>query len=166
MQKAYSHNDENLTIAYEDDSFSHNSQGYAPTLKLNWIKHHLEKIHNAKVLMINEFNTSQVCSKCHCAKLLVELKGKYDPKKDDIKKSPVKPHFVRRHANCLAIWNRDTNACRNMIYLAREEIIGQGDLGYLVIICHLIRKVFVEATRYSWNRAEMPLVLLVFIFTP
>ena len=115
----------NSVIAYGDSSFSHNSKGYAPTLKANRIKHRLEKVHGTRVLMVNEFNTSQVCSLCQHPSKLVSLKSNRDPAAARVPVVPVKPHFVRRCTHCLMIWNSDTNAWRNMIYLAKEEHAGR-----------------------------------------
>ena len=42
-------------------------------------------------------------------------------------------HFVKRCTNCLMIWNRDTNAWRNMIYLAKEEHAGREWPAMLVV---------------------------------
>ena len=112
-------------IAYGDASYNHNSRGYAPTLKANWIKHRLEKIHRAKVLMVNKFNTSQVCSSCKHPEKLVGLKSNRDPAATSVTRAPVKSHFVGRCTNYLMIWNRDTNAWKNILYLGKLEAQGQ-----------------------------------------
>lgn len=99
---------ENTVVAYGDASFCHNTKGHAPSLKGNWIKHRLEKVHNGNVLMIKEYNTSQVCSKCHHDEKLVGLGSKRDPRRRDPKTNKVQvavqKHFVRRCTHCLMIW--------------------------------------------------------------
>jgi len=118
---------ENTIFAYGDASYCHNNKGYAPSLKGNWIKHRLEKVHNAHLLMTREYNTSQVCSSCQHDRKLVSLGSKYDPRQFDFTRSrPAQKHFVRRCTNCLIIWNRDLNASRNMIYLCRQMLLGLG----------------------------------------
>ncbi len=96
----------NTLFAYGDASFNHNSKGYAPSLKGNWIKHHLQKVHNCNLVMIREYNTSQVCSACHHNEKLVGVGSLRDTKRFDFPHStpPVKPHFVRRCTHCLMIW--------------------------------------------------------------
>ncbi len=96
----------NTLFAYGDASFNHNSKGYAPSLKGNWIRHQLQKVHGCNLVMIREYNTSQVCSACHHNEKLVSVGSLRDTKRFDFPLSapPVKPHFVRRCTHCLMIW--------------------------------------------------------------
>jgi len=113
----------NTLFSYGDASICHNSKGYDSSLKGNWIKHRLESIHGCNLMMMKEFNTSQVCSHCHFDKKIVAVGSRRDPRRFDFPHSrPAEPHFVRRCTNCLMIWNRDLNASRNMIYLAQLTI--------------------------------------------
>lgn len=89
------------------------------------IKHRFEKVYHLKVLMVKELNTSQVCSKCKHPKKLVPLKKGLDPSRDDVLVVLTKPHFVRRCTSCLMIWNRDINAARNILFLAKEQMAGR-----------------------------------------
>ena len=122
-------NDENKTntvVAYGDASFCHTSKGHLPSLKGNWIKHRLEKIHNIHVLMTKEHNSSQVCSACHHNKKLTGLGSKRDPTRYLYNYADLRSkHFVRRCTNCLMIWQRDINASNNMITIARRVVARQ-----------------------------------------
>ena len=118
----------NTVIAYGDASFCHASKGYPATLKGNWIRHRLEKVHKAHVLQISEYNTSQICNHCHEHSdnpvKLVGLCSKRDPYRANVKR-PIQKHFVRRCTHCRTIWNRDVNASLNMIYLGQCIVAGQ-----------------------------------------
>lgn len=89
---------ENTIFSYGDASFCHNSKGYDSSLKGNWIKHRLQKVHKCNLIMMREFNTSQVCSACHHDKKLVAVGSSRDPRCSDFPHSsrPQQPHFVRR----------------------------------------------------------------------
>ena len=115
----------NTVIAYGDASFCHASKGYPATLKGNWIRHRLEKVHSAHVLQVNEFNTSQICFNCHdeneIPAKLVGLSSKRDPYRANVKR-PIQNHFIRRCTHCRMIWNRDVNASLNMIYVGQHLV--------------------------------------------
>ncbi|KAI9204830.1 uncharacterized protein BJ171DRAFT_598856 [Polychytrium aggregatum] len=73
---------------------------------------------SVKVASTNEFNTSQVCSKCLEP---VRLEGLDAP-------SVANSHFVRscKNPSCRTVWNRDVNAARNMITSTRiRSVKGQ-----------------------------------------
>ena len=70
-----------------------------------------------KTVLVPEFNTSQVCSKC-----LKEERVQKPEKMLCI----AKPHFVRKCQTCQTMWNRDVNAARNMIDIVKEiERVGE-----------------------------------------
>jgi hypothetical protein len=105
-------------IAYGDGKFNTNSKGHAPLPRndklLELLRKHkhrakMKRLYNVTVLNIWEFNTSQVCSTCHSFDGL------------DGCETATNSHFVRRCQNpsCRMIWDRDVNACRNMIYLGK-----------------------------------------------
>ena len=113
-------NKANTVVAYGDASFCHTSKGHPSSLKGNWIKHRLEKVHGIHVLMTKEYNSSQVCSACHHDRKLVGLGSKRDPTYFLYNYAGISSkHFVRRCTNCLMIWQRDINAANNMITIAR-----------------------------------------------
>ncbi|KAJ2505801.1 hypothetical protein IWW47_001885, partial [Coemansia sp. RSA 2052] len=83
-----------------------------------------------RVIMMSEYNTSQVCSACHwrlpqgvAPVKLCKLGDKYDPFR--FKHKPVGQHTILRCTNreCRVIWNRDRNAARNMSYLGMLECL-------------------------------------------
>ena len=160
-------NNPNTVVAYGDSSFNHNSKGYAPTLKSNRIKHRLEKVHGARVLMVRKFNTSQVCSSCHFPAKLVPLRSNCIPLAAQVPVAPIKPHFVRRCTNCLMIWNRDTNAWRNIIYLAKEEHVGRKRPAIfsnsLANPPTLLKKYGALISRHGFNPCMTSILDLVFI---
>ena len=62
-----------------------------------------------KIEMIDEYNTSKVCSKCLNKKL------------EKINEENVNSHFVKRCQSCFTIWNRDINSSRNMIDISLHK---------------------------------------------
>ena len=119
-------NKHNTVVAYGDASFCHTSKGHVASLKGNWIKHRLEKVHGIHVLMTKEYNSSQVCSACHHDKKLTGLGSKRDPTYHLYNYAHVsRKHFVRRCTNCLMIWQRDVNAANDMITIARRVVARQ-----------------------------------------
>ncbi|KAJ2582802.1 hypothetical protein GGH95_001340 [Coemansia sp. RSA 1836] len=83
-----------------------------------------------RVIMMSEYNTSQVCSACHwrlpqgvAPVKMCKLGDKYDPFR--FKHKPVGQHTILRCTNreCRVIWNRDRNAARNMSYLGMLECL-------------------------------------------
>ena len=101
--------DKHTVIAFGDGKFPTSSRGYAATPRSKKLIETLRRLkqrarwrrYNITVLDIWEFNTSQVCSKCHHDEALKDLRG------------ATKPHFVRRCQSCRTIWNRvcDFAAC-------------------------------------------------------
>ena len=67
----------NAIFAFSNASFCHNSKGYSPSLKGNLIKSRWENIHEACVIMVPEYNASQVWSGCH----LVQAASGQTPRK-------------------------------------------------------------------------------------
>ena len=120
----YSHENKARTVvAYGDASFCHTSKGHPSSLKGNWIKHRLEKVHGIHVLMTKEYNSSQVCSACQHDRKLTGLGSRRDPTHHLYNYAHVsRKHFVRRCTNCLIIWQRDVNAANNMITIARRVV--------------------------------------------
>jgi hypothetical protein len=97
-------------IAYRGGKFNPSSPGYklSPTRLSYFANDHLKKIHNATILNIWEFNTSQICSKCHATVKLFGVATQQDP---FMTPTDIVQHnyFVRRCTNnlCRIIWNRD-----------------------------------------------------------
>ena len=110
----------NTIIAYGAGKFNASSPGYksSPT-RSSYFANRLKKVHNATVLNIWEFNTSQICSKCQAPVKLCGVATQQDPFMTPAN-IVQKHHFVRRCTNnlCRIIWNRDVNAARNMAFLA------------------------------------------------
>jgi hypothetical protein len=109
----------NTVIAYGSGKFNSSSPGYkASPTRASTFEDRLRKVHNATVLKIWEFNTSQVCSQCHAHVKMCGVATQQDPFM-----APANivgnHHFVRRCTNnlCRIIWNRDVNAARNMAFL-------------------------------------------------
>ena len=98
-------------IAFGDGDFN-TSFGFKhkASPKSELVTKRLVKVHKQSVVMINEFNTSQVCSKCLSNKKIKSLDDK-----------SVNSHFVKRCQSCFTIWNRDINSSRHMIDLYLHE---------------------------------------------
>jgi hypothetical protein len=96
--------DKHTVIAFGDGKFNRSSKGYVPSPHQKKLVDLLRRAkqraswrrYNVTVLDIWEFNTSQVCSKCHCHRGVKDCAW------------TSKPHFVRRCLNpsCRTIWNR------------------------------------------------------------
>jgi hypothetical protein len=104
----------NVELHYGDGSFSSTSAGHAPSCNktlLNRLKTCYKPSgysrNHVKIKMMDEFRTSIFCSKCH--KRLENAKRKTDNSKI---------HSVLVCNDCKTFWNRDVNACRNMLSLA------------------------------------------------
>jgi transposase len=69
----------------------------------------------------NEYNTSQVCSACFQAIKLCDVGSQRDP--FITRPTPVAKK-IRTNITYQTIWNRDTNAARNMIFLALHKVYG------------------------------------------
>jgi hypothetical protein len=117
-------NPRNVVFAYGMGRFNASSRGYKPApANQRWVTNRLTKGLHAKVININEYNTSQVCSNCFASRKLCAVGSNRDPfpaQPGSIQKS----HFVRRCTLCRTIWNRDVNASRNMVYLALHKVYG------------------------------------------
>jgi hypothetical protein len=103
-----------VELHYGDGSFSSVSKGHAPSCNktlLNRLKTCYKlsgySKNHVKIKMMDEFRTSILCSKCH--KRMENAKRKTD-------KSKI--HSVLVCNDCKTFWNRDVNACRNMLSLA------------------------------------------------
>ena len=68
--------------------------------------------HMISIKSTPEFNTSQICSKCNTHSRL--LPGD--------KEIISNPHFVKKCKTCKTMWNRDVNACRNIINVCKTTI--------------------------------------------
>jgi hypothetical protein len=104
---------EQTIVCFGDASFRHNSAGYASSPKQAQFVKELRKM-NVKVHMTNEYNSSQVCSRCMKEKRLIGCETARKNK-----------HFVRRctEKSCRMIWNRDVNAAINMVTIGKIEIM-------------------------------------------
>lgn len=105
---------EKAIVCYGDASFFHSTRGLPPSPKQNQFVQCLRRSFRVEVLLTNEYNTSQVCSKCMGSVKLVPLSSKLR-----------NPHYVRSCTvkNCLTKWNRDVNGARNIIRVAKELIL-------------------------------------------
>ena len=90
-------------IAIGNPEFSSVSRGYAPTPAKTTVRK-LQQLFPNKVKLIDEYNTSKLCSNC------------YLPLKFTKMKMPGGgPNYrVQRCNRCSMYWNRDVNAARNM----------------------------------------------------
>ena len=98
-------------VAFGDASWSQR-KGYTSSPRgkkfYDYFKRKFES-NRVKIFSTPEFNTSQVCSKCNLHERVEKVKDA----------EITKPHFVRKCRTCLTIWNRDINACRNIITVAK-----------------------------------------------
>ncbi|ETL48908.1 hypothetical protein L916_01528, partial [Phytophthora nicotianae] len=104
------------------------------------LKQALQK--RAKVVSIDEFRTSKLCSQCHQTLSQVDYIVDVKLPKKRKRKGVVLPrnraevqleektcYRVLRcdHVNCIAhYWDRDVNAAINMVELLKSEILGRG----------------------------------------
>ena len=99
-------------IAFGDASWTQ-GKGYESSPRgkkfYNYLKTNYEDHKRILVFSTPEFNTSQICSKCNLHERIKACK----------KPAIAKPHFVRECKTCSTIWNRDINACRNIITVAK-----------------------------------------------
>jgi hypothetical protein len=110
--------DQPVIVAFGDASFNASSKGYSASPRRKQFYQYLKRAfedHRRRIISTSEFNTSLVCSKCLNN---TRLKAATE---DHI----VKKHFVRRCQNptCRTLWNRDVNASRNMITVARSVLL-------------------------------------------
>jgi hypothetical protein len=104
-------------IAIGDPTFNHASKPYASAPTVGVIKA-LQKHH--RVFLIDEYNTSKRCSKCHAPVESTTLKYK-DVTKENYRVQLCKNLLCIRTPGvgspaCGCYWNRDVNAARNMIH--------------------------------------------------
>lgn len=70
----------NVVFAYGMGRFNSSSRGYKPApANQKWVTNRLTKGLHAKVININEFNTSQVCSGCFASRKLCAVGSNRDP---------------------------------------------------------------------------------------
>jgi hypothetical protein len=105
-------------IAFGDASFNHASKGYPPAPRRLVLRNLLVRL-GVHVLDIDEYNSSQVCSKCHRPMKLIDAGGTISQELDQKAVNVTEKYFVRRCYSCRTIWGRDHNACRNMIHLGK-----------------------------------------------
>jgi hypothetical protein len=98
-------------IAFGDGDFNTSFGFRKASPKATLVSKRLSTVHEQNVSMVNEFNTSKVCSKCLLFEKLIDLKNNKN----------VNNHFVRSCPTCFTIWNRDVNSSRNMIELFLHE---------------------------------------------
>ena len=139
MSLAVTGSQEETLVAFGAANSCSTGFGYAPAPqgRLRW---RLEKIHGARVTLIDEFRTSQVCNRCH-EQLKVPLAGHYEwdiercPRLEKLRDSrrlqrslrrgntfwKKKLHGVRYCGTCRTakgapqFWHRDFNAARNIL---------------------------------------------------
>ena len=80
----------------------------------------------ATVIEVDEYRTSQVCSKCKVGKC-----DKDDHKLEKMKYGAVPCHFVLRCLSCNTIWQRDVNASRNIMEAFKAQMNGLSRPSYL-----------------------------------
>ncbi|KAJ1950349.1 hypothetical protein FBU59_000724 [Linderina macrospora] len=83
-----------------------------------------------RVVIVGEYNTSQLCSACHFysggdPRKLCGLGSSQDPFRS--RAYVENDRFVRRctNPNCRIVWNRDVNAARNIAYLGKLACLGK-----------------------------------------
>ena len=96
---------ENTIIAYGNGNFNTSFGHHKASPKATLISKKCKEL-GMKVEMINEFNTSKICSKCILTKLT-------DLASENIKSH----HFVRFCSKCQTVWQRDINSARHMGYI-------------------------------------------------
>jgi hypothetical protein len=87
-------------VAIGDPKFSASSRGYAPAPTVAVVKE-LQRLCPRKVVLIDEYNTSKLCSLCYSPLKQTKTEGRVNWR-------------VQRCNNCGVYWNRDVNAARNM----------------------------------------------------
>jgi hypothetical protein len=102
--------DKTIVVAFGDASFNHTFGGHRSSPRRRWVRNRLESHHDVIVIDTPEFNSSLVCSNCHAADRMSPC--------DNASNN----HFVRSCQTCRTIWQRDINACRNMISIARSLV--------------------------------------------
>jgi hypothetical protein len=136
---------ENVLVAFGDASSCHTGFGYAPA-PLGRLRKRLSLLHGAKVTLVDEYNTSRYCCRCHHAllkpkvthslakieeskSLTKKLERKHFKRISDERYSE-KPHGLRYCSFC---WNesaspkfhhRDLNSAQNImdIYLSLAQV--------------------------------------------
>ena len=91
---------ENVVIALGDADLRANIRGKPPIMSAIWVKHMMR---STTVVLVNEFRTSMLCSKCH--RVMLQLR---------------KCFGVKRCTNSVCsrgFWNRDVNAAINILNL-------------------------------------------------
>jgi hypothetical protein len=87
-------------VAIGDPKFSASSRGYAPAPTVAVVKE-LQHLCPRKVVLIDEYNTSKLCSLCYSPLKQTKTEGRVNWR-------------VQRCNSCGVYWNRDVNAARNM----------------------------------------------------
>jgi hypothetical protein len=130
IEKMYGKKDE-IVIGYGDWSRDKQMKHLMPSSNIG-LRKKIEKKY--KVFLVNEYCTSKLCSSCN-----KELKNyimssedikKYDKKhKKKLEKNDIKKHRLLVCLGCSSLenkkstfWNRDINACVNMLNLTKEWI--------------------------------------------
>ena len=82
--------------------FNLSSRGHPSTTPLALIRRELSRFPGVTVIPIDEFRTSQICSKC-----MTRMGGP----------SPFGSWRLKACPHCRTVWDRDVNAARNILYL-------------------------------------------------
>ena len=109
--------------------------GYAPSPQMR-LRHRLAKIHGAKVFLVDEFRTSQMCCRCH-ERLTEAIVSNRKRGTDGIRRYVrLKPHGLRRCLKCTngsgapLFCHRDVNAARNIMSCYLGEAAGRRPLAF------------------------------------
>ncbi|KAJ2006441.1 hypothetical protein GGI06_005389 [Coemansia sp. S85] len=109
------------TLCFCDATFNTSTRGHMASPSMRQLVDYLRR-DGWRVITVWEFNTSQVCSRCHH-----ELKfGEFPYRLCNVGSptdghafchKPTNNHSVKRCTRCWTIWNRDFNAALNIAYL-------------------------------------------------
>ncbi len=101
-------------IAFGDASWSQR-KGYSPSprgKKFYLLLKERFSNDNLRVISTSEYNSSQICSKCKNFERLDECKEPFISNSYSVKNCPI----------CLTVWNRDVNACRNLVTICKSVL--------------------------------------------
>ncbi|KAJ2338430.1 hypothetical protein GGH91_004811, partial [Coemansia sp. RSA 2671] len=112
---------ERATLCFGSATFSTSSRGHMASPSMRQLVDYLRQ-DGWHVITVWEFNTSQVCSRCHHELESGELPYKLcnvgsSADGHAFRYKPANNHFVKRCTICRTTWNRDFNAALNIAYL-------------------------------------------------
>jgi transposase len=95
-----------LVVAFGDASWTTNLRGSRAAPRRKWVAERLRRVHGVRVVDVNEYNTSRVCSACGEKNL--EGAGSKEDKMGRLSIRVVNPCHVRRcqSTSCRTVWNR------------------------------------------------------------